>query len=100
MLKVNYHQTEENKKDKNTYGKQNAFITNRINIPVPRKMFFISPNSMVAIFINIYINIYIQIFAYCFDDYCYRHYVGETVQKTFEMERLVCANCLCFGVFN
>ena len=29
---------------------------------------------------------------------CYRHCVGETVLKTFEMERLVCADCLCFRI--
>ena len=29
---------------------------------------------------------------------CYRHYVGEPVQKKFQKERLVCTNCFCFRI--
>ena len=38
-----------NKKDKNAYDEQKAFINNPINIPIPKKKIFFSPNSTLTI---------------------------------------------------
>ena len=42
-------QEKKTKKDKIAYVKQNAFIRNPTNIPVPEINFFFSPNSTLVI---------------------------------------------------
>ena len=47
-LPLNRKKTQK-KKDRNAYNEQKTFINNPINIPVPRTIFFFSPNSTLAI---------------------------------------------------